>query len=704
MTAVVTHVRALVAYAIAAVAFSWPLVTHLSTHLTGRPSGDTGVYVWNLWVFRHELVTQGRMPFTTTSIFSLAPGIDLSQHNYTVFADLLALPLLPIFGVVATFNLLYLAQVTLTAYAMFLLARHLVGRGLEAWLAGMVFAWSPWLVARRTEHFSLAAAAPLPIFVLCLLRADHTREVKWGIACGVTLAWAALCDPYYAVYCVLIAALYGAGRIVRITRRAGDGRGHWVRSSVNVALAVVTLVTIWIVFTGGADVRIAGVRVAMRSLYTPVLVLTILVAIRSLLWLRPSAQRVPSFTVKGLLRPLVLGGLTTTVLLSPVLYGLAVRLVEGRFVPVPTLWRSSMPGVDLLAFFIPNPNHPWARGLSEAWLSARPNGFVENVASLPLVVLVLIALAWARYGFRPRRLWVWLTILSAAVALGPFVVVGGVSTYIPAPWAVLRYVPVIDFARAPTRFVAITMLGLSIVFAEALRALLASGGWRRAAQCAVVGVVVALELCTAPRPLYSAEAPRLFQRIASDPANVRVLTIPTGFRDGLSETGGFNTETQFFQTVHQKQLIGGYLSRISTKRKDFYRGHPFLHALYVLSEGRALTVEEEASARAKARRFLRRARVGYVIVDGARASRELQEFVGSALRLEKIDSDERYDLYLPRWRTESQRLSVALRAVPAASPSASAAPDPIERDRASGSGLQAPARTNTHAFPEARSP
>jgi hypothetical protein len=44
------------AYVLVAVAFAWPLPSHLGTHLTGPPGGDTGVYVWNQWVFRHDLI------------------------------------------------------------------------------------------------------------------------------------------------------------------------------------------------------------------------------------------------------------------------------------------------------------------------------------------------------------------------------------------------------------------------------------------------------------------------------------------------------------------------------------------------------------------------------------------------------------------------------------------------------------------------
>ena len=49
-----SHIAAVLGYVCVAVAFSWPLLPHLSTHLTGSPGGDTGVYVWNQWVFQHE--------------------------------------------------------------------------------------------------------------------------------------------------------------------------------------------------------------------------------------------------------------------------------------------------------------------------------------------------------------------------------------------------------------------------------------------------------------------------------------------------------------------------------------------------------------------------------------------------------------------------------------------------------------------------
>jgi hypothetical protein len=134
---------AFAAHLVLTLAFSWPLPLHLGTHLTGPPGGDTGVYVWNQWVFRHELVDRHQLPLFTGEIFSLTRPANLSLHNYTIFQDLVALPLLGVFDVVTTFNIIYLLMVALSGYAMFRLAWHVTGRPVESWLAGALFAWCP---------------------------------------------------------------------------------------------------------------------------------------------------------------------------------------------------------------------------------------------------------------------------------------------------------------------------------------------------------------------------------------------------------------------------------------------------------------------------------------------------------------------------------------------------------------------------------
>ena len=228
------HLAVLAGYVATALVFSWPLALHLSTHLTGPPDGDTGVYVWNQWVFQHEILVHRRLPFFTDAIFSMTQDANLSLHNYTAFQNLLALPLSGWLGVVATFNVVFLLMSVLTAYATFLLARHVTGRPAESWLAGLLFAWSPLLVTRGMGHFSLVAAAPLAIFLLVLMKADGQERFRDAAALGAVVAWAATTDVYYGVYCLLIGAVFLVARIFAIQASPQSGRARAARWAVDV--------------------------------------------------------------------------------------------------------------------------------------------------------------------------------------------------------------------------------------------------------------------------------------------------------------------------------------------------------------------------------------------------------------------------------------------------------------------------------------
>jgi hypothetical protein len=89
-----------IGYAVSAGILTWPLARHLTTTLLGEPTGDTGVYVWNLWIFRHELLGHGHLPFSTDHIFAYSGSVDFSLHNYTPLAGVVGMLFIPWLGVV----------------------------------------------------------------------------------------------------------------------------------------------------------------------------------------------------------------------------------------------------------------------------------------------------------------------------------------------------------------------------------------------------------------------------------------------------------------------------------------------------------------------------------------------------------------------------------------------------------------------------
>jgi hypothetical protein len=385
----------------------------------------------------------------------------------------------------------------------------------------------------------------------------------------------------------------------------------------------------------------------MHTLYTPVLVLTMLVVVRAWLAVRVAIAMRPVERIAPRIRAGAAAVAAAVVLLSPALYTLAARSMAGRMVTAPVRWRSSAPGVDLVDFVLPNPNHPLTPRAIREFLERQPGHAGENVASLPLVVLAVIVIAWRIARFRPDRTWVVVTLAFASFTVGPFLRVAGVETLVPTPWTFLRYVPVLGEARMPSRFSVMVLLGVTAIFASALAALGRQMPQTRRRMLAIVAALVVFELTALPRPLFSAAVPSVYRTIAADPRDVSVLDLPFGLRDGLVTYGAFTPASQFYQTVHGKPIIGGYLSRISAIKLTFYRTDPFLRALLDLSEGQTIAPSERAAAIAAAPAFLASSHLGYVVIDTAHTSAPLQSLAIDALGLTTVASGDGRVLYEP---------------------------------------------------------
>src|SRR5262245_12187325 len=352
------HLLALAGYLAVAVVFTWPLALHLNSAFPGDPAGDTGVYVWNLWVFRHQILAHHTLPFVTREILTLdQPAVPLTLHNYTTFADVLAFPLIGWLGTVTAFNLLMLGSLTGTAYAMFVYALRRTRDAGAAFIAGLLFGFNPFMIARSSAHFSLAQAAPLPIFGLLLFEIFQRPTTLKAACAGLVVAWAFLCDPYYAVYCLMMAVFVIGYSLVAVERRPLSVQLVWWRIAFDLLLLSVGGLVVGIGLRGGGRVELFGLRISMTRLYTPMLLFTALLAVRVGLSLRPRFAWAAAFRLAHV-RAVVVAGFVCAAALSPVLYAMRSPTAGQPWRGPAVLWRSSAPGVDIGAWLTPNPYHP----------------------------------------------------------------------------------------------------------------------------------------------------------------------------------------------------------------------------------------------------------------------------------------------------------------------------------------------------------
>jgi hypothetical protein len=241
-----------------------------------------------------------------------------------------------------------------------------------------------------------------------------------------------------------------------------------------------------------------------------------------------------------------------------------------------------------------------------------------------------------------------LTIAFLLLALGPFIRIAGMDTHVPAPWAFLRYLPVMRLARTPGRFFVPAMLGIAVLFALALGSLASGSRFGRRTIVTGAALLMFVELWPVPRTIFSAGIPSFYSIVANDPRpDVSVLELPFGVRDGTMSVGNFTSRSQFYQTAHARPIVGGYLSRVSRRRVRDNEADPVLGALIRLSEGQVLAPDEMQRLQLSWGDFVARSSVAYVVLDRHRATESLRAAVAEALPLEQLADEPPLTLYRP---------------------------------------------------------
>ena len=271
---------------------------------------------------------------------------------------------------------------------------------------------------------------------------------------------------------------------------------------------------------------------------------------------------------------------------SPLLWQ-AVRLIaRGEYVTPEYGWRSIPHGIDLLAPFAGHPLHPLFGAASMRAYDALGQNYVEVIAWIGVVPLVL--LATTRFTAESTELRVWRVVALAFLvwSLGPFLVVGGFDTGLKLPEILLRFVPLVANARMPGRAMVGVYMAIAVILAMHTSA--SSGRFRSTTlQWLAIGLI-AFEYWAGPLRLTTLDRPPVYQALASAEPGA-VCEVPLGIGDGLSiGVGSQDRRVLFYATQHEHPLVGGYIGRMPADAADRYQRTPIAGSLLALSDGAPL--------------------------------------------------------------------------------------------------------------------
>ncbi len=172
----------------------------------GSPK-DPGLFIWYLGWIPHELA-QGHNPLFTDYL-SYPPGVNLMWNTSMIFPALLLWPVTALFGPVVAYNLLITAGVGLSAWLGFLAARRFIDHQVMCLAAGLIYGFSPALVAQALGHPHVVVSFFPPIALILGHEIFVRRRIR-PMAAGALTGLAAALQLLTGEELLAMTALIGA--------------------------------------------------------------------------------------------------------------------------------------------------------------------------------------------------------------------------------------------------------------------------------------------------------------------------------------------------------------------------------------------------------------------------------------------------------------------------------------------------------------
>lgn len=593
------HVSAAFLYLVATLVMTYPVPLRLATHLAGS-GGDGWSYVWNHWWVEYALRHPPQDLFYTRHQF-YPSTVGLFTITLTLTNCLLVLPLQLVSSPLIAANVHFLFSFWLAGFATYLLARQVgAGQG-GALVAGLAFAFCPYMTAHALGHFNLIATGWMPLFFLYYLRTlqeDRKRNVLFAAAALTAQMYA---EFTLGIFCVLLASAWFVWDLV--SRR---------RELINAKCLA---------------------RLGVLAVLSGLAVLPYYLAAKQ----------------------------------DPIVATLLKR---------PTWFGANEHGAPLVGFFLPSELHPVFGPLvrpisSQFYGTTADNTVYVGWSVLALSICGLCLADRRRIATRAAVL----AVVFAVFALGPTlhfvrapvlnaIHIDDINVTPGLPFTIFHFVPALRQMRIPTRFVIVTMLMLALLVGYGVTWLeqrYPRGARGRSAALwlpVVSALLVLFDFSVFPHYTARAYIPDVYKQLRWLPAKAVVLDLPFGARDGLHQYGRIIDESRYYQTVHQRPLIGGYFSRIPETLVDQYRSVPFLNEV----AGRVQLPPFEAPCNhgphPDAEEEITRLDVGVVVVHRARMSPADAQLIHKHLHQGRWETQGSLDIYYPRWVLPARTVAV----------------------------------------------
>ena len=200
------HITVLFLYTLLTCLLLYPLPAKFSTGLLEAQSGDPLMQIWVVQWNIHKL-TSSLSHYFDANIFYPYPNT-FAYHDHMFGLGLLGFPVyLLTHNPILTYNIVFLFSFVTSGFGMYLLARYLTNNTFAGLIAGIIFAFSPFMFS-HLSHLQIISAGGIPLTFLYVHKFFNGEKFKHLLLFTLFYLLQILANGHYALYLTLFLGLY----------------------------------------------------------------------------------------------------------------------------------------------------------------------------------------------------------------------------------------------------------------------------------------------------------------------------------------------------------------------------------------------------------------------------------------------------------------------------------------------------------------
>ena len=522
-------------YLLISLVMFWQVTVNLFGYVVNG-HGDVYQSMFNLWWVPFAIFTLHQSPYFTSFLY-YPIGANLVTQTLSPLAGLFTWPIQWL-GSAFTYNVLFFTAFALSGVFMFALADYMVKNRYAAFIAGLIYAFSPMHIAQAYGHLDWTIIEWVPLFLLFYIKTIEHRKLK---------------------YAVLAAASF-----VLLTFM-GD-----IEQGIMVFCATVLFTVLYLVFERSKILNVQSIK------YLGIFVaITIIACLPFLVAMLPylsgaafSSAQQNSGTISNMMWSNDLLSFFLPSYYNGIFNGIASSYAS-------QIYQLSYQGVV------------YSINIGER----------VSFIGYTVLALALIGLYFDYKQNRLRHLAIWLVVgaVFAWLSLGPYLQVGGTVTGIPTLYMAYRAIPVLNIIREPGRFDMIFTLCIAVMAAFGFSHISRNKeGPAAMKMLAVVSLLILIEYNGMPLSgsfasslITSASIPAAYSQLGQVSGNYSVLVLPA-LPNSSNDPAMYPGLATYYVSAMKKPIIGGYTSRVTPNESLSLTVVPLIQSASYLEQGAGL--------------------------------------------------------------------------------------------------------------------